>query len=239
MAIDVRRAVGDLVAERISRASVFDRFGIDYCCHGRVRLDEACQKRGVALEEVVGAIAADDATPPPAGDSDYATMSLGALADQIEATHHAYMKREMPRLQTILGKVMDAHGDRHPELREVATTFAILRDEIESHLMKEERVLFPMIRQLEAATSLPSFHCGSVKNPIRVMEHEHDFAGSALARMRDLTGGYTTPTDGCMTYHALMDGLSAVESDLHRHIHKENNILFPRAAALEARLAQG
>lgn len=238
MAVDVQRTVGDLVAERISRASVFDRFGIDYCCHGQVALDAVCRKQGLGLEEVVGALTAEDAQAPASGDLDFAAMPLTELADHIEATHHAGLKRELPRLQALLAKVVHAHGSRHPELGEVAMTFADLRDELESHMMKEERVLFPMIRQLEAATSLPSFHCGSLKNPISVMEHEHDSAGAALAKMRDLTGGYATPEDGCMSYHALMDGLAAVEHDLHRHIHKENNILFPKAAALEASLGK-
>lgn len=238
MSFDAQRTVGELVAERISRASVFDRFGIDYCCHGHVSLNEVCKKQGIGLEEVVGALTTDDTKAPGAGELDYANIPLKDLADHIETTHHAEMKRELPRLQALLAKVVNAHGSRHPELGEVAMTFADLRDEMESHMMKEERVLFPMIRELEAATSLPSFHCGSLKNPISVMEHEHDSAGAALAKMRELTGGYVAPADGCMSYHALMDGLAAVEHDLHRHIHKENNILFPKAAALEASLAK-
>lgn len=239
MAIDTQREVGELVAERISRASVFDRYGIDYCCHGHTPLADACQKRGVALDEVVNAIAADDAAPPSDGEPDYAAMRLADLADQIESTHHALLRKELPRIQALLDKVHHVHGDHHPELDEVAKTYAAFRDEIESHMIKEERVLFPMIRQLEAATSLPSFHCGSVKNPIRVMEHEHDSTGAAIDRMRGLTGEFATPSDGCASYQALMEGLAAVEHDLHRHIHKENNILFPRAAALETMLSEG
>lgn len=237
MAIDATRTVGDLVAEKISRASVFDRFGLDYCCHGKVALDEACRRKGVSLDEVFGAIAADDETCPEGDEVDYASMPLAELADLIVSTHHAYLRRELPRLQGLLERVVNAHADRHPELREVATTFADFRAEMDSHQLKEEQVLFPMIRQLEAATSAPGFHCGSVQNPIRVMMHEHDSAGAALARMRELTGDFATPPDGCPTYQALMAGLAAVEHDLHRHVHKENNILFPRAVALEAQFA--
>jgi regulator of cell morphogenesis and NO signaling len=237
MAIDLKRPVGELVAERISRAAVFERFGIDYCCHGQTPLVEACHQLGMSPEEVLGAITLADAAPQDTEEPDYVRMPLGGLADEIEATHHAFMKRELPRLEGLLAKVRAAHADRHPELNDIAAVFAGFKDEIDSHLMKEERILFPMIRQLETATSLPTFHCGSVKNPIRVMEHEHDDAGSALARMRALTGGFVAPADGCATYQALMQGLAAVEADLHRHIHKENNILFPKAAALEAGLA--
>ncbi|WP_337173494.1 iron-sulfur cluster repair di-iron protein [Paludisphaera sp.] len=237
MAIDATRAVGELVAEKISRASVFDRFGLDYCCHGQVALDEACRRKGVAVGEVVAAIAADDAAPPAEDEPDYASMPLTELADRIVSTHHALLRRELPRLHELLSRVVNAHADRHPELREVATTYAAFREELDSHQSKEEQVLFPMIRELEAATSSPSFHCGSVENPVRVMMHEHDSAGAAIARMRELTGDFATPPDGCTTYQALMAGLAAVEHDLHRHVHKENNILFPRAVALEASLA--
>lgn len=237
MAIDAKRTVGELVAERISRASIFDRFGVDYCCHGRVALDEACQRKGVALDEVVKALDADAATPPGDGDLDYGNMPLAELADRIVATHHDFLKRELPRLQGLLDRVVHAHGLRHPELREVASIYVGFRDEMDSHQMKEEQVLFPMIRELEAATDAPAFHCGSLQNPIRVMMHDHDSAGAAIARMRELTDDFTPPPDGCPTYQALMAGLAAVESDLHRHVHKENNILFPKAIALEARFA--
>lgn len=234
MAIDVKRPVGELVAERISRACVLERFGIDYCCHGKTPLDDACRRLGLVSEEVLGALAQADAAPQAVGEPDFARMPLSELADQIEATHHAFMKAELPRVERLLAKVRAAHAERHPELHEVTAVFAGFQLEIDSHMMKEERILFPMIRQLETATSLPTFHCGSVRNPIRVMEHEHDSAGSALARMRSLTGGFTAPADGCASYQALMAGMAAVEADLHRHIHKENNILFPKAAVLEA-----
>jgi regulator of cell morphogenesis and NO signaling len=237
MPIERRRAVGDLVAERISRAAVLDRYGIDYCCHGSTPLDEACRRLGLGLEQVVDEIELSDAMPRQAGEPDCSTTPLGQLADQIETTHHVFMRRELPRLQALLAKVIAAHGDRHPELSEVAVVFSAFCEEIDSHMMKEERVLFPMIRELETASSLPSFHCGSVKNPIRVMEHEHDSAGAALSRMRVLTGSFVTPADGCASYQTLMERLAQVEADLHLHIHKENNILFPKAASLEAGLA--
>lgn len=237
MSIDHDRSVGELVAERIGRAGVFDDLGIDYCCHGDVPLAEACRRLGLDAAEVVSDIERSDSGPTRADEPDYRAMPLGELADHIEATHHVFMKRELPRLVALCVKVAAAHGGHHPELFELGEVLGTFRDEIDSHLMKEERVLFPLIRRLEAATTLPSVHCGSVNNPIRVMEHEHDTAGEGLARMRELTGGFRPPADGCESYRALMDGLAAVEADLHRHIHKENNVLFPGAAALEARLA--
>ena len=126
------------------------------------------------------------------------------------------------------------HGSRHPELNAVRDTFAELRDELESHMLKEEQVLFPACRQMDASGSLPTLPCGSLGAAVARMEAEHDVAGSALETLRDLTHGYAPPPDACNSYRALLDGLATLEADLHQHIHKENNMLFPRALAMEA-----
>lgn len=229
--------VGQLVAERPGRARVLERFGIDYCCGGRTPLDQACAEKGLDVGAVLRELASDDpCVAGPFPDDARTDATLGQLADQIVAVHHAYLRRELPRLGALLAKVADAHAERHSELRELQFVFADLRDELESHMLKEEQVLFPIIKRLEAATSMPSLHCGSVNNPILVMEHEHATAGFALQRMRGLTDGYQTPGDACASYRALLHGLADLELDLHRHIHKENNILFPRASTLEASL---
>jgi len=170
---------------------------------------------------------------------DWQTASLNELIDHIPTKHHAWLKTELPRLSRILHKLTEAHGAKHGDtLRALAGTFQALQQELDAHMMKEEVVLFPIIRSLEAASQAgvqpAPFHGGSVANPIRVMEHEHDSAGRALAEMRATTANYTLPADACNTYRALYDGLQELEADLHQHIHLENNILFPRAAALEA-----
>jgi regulator of cell morphogenesis and NO signaling len=126
---------------------------------------------------------------------------------------------------------------RHPELGDIARCFGALRADLEPHLLKEERVLFPLIRELVLATTMPSFHCGSLRNPISVMEREHDTAGALLAEVRELTGGYTCPPDGCTSYEMLYRGLAELESDTHLHVHKENNVLFPLVEQIERRLA--
>ncbi len=234
-AINTQTAVGQLVAERPGRARVFEEYGIDYCCGGGKPLAEACRARGLDSSAVLAAIADSDQQPAEA-ERDWREAGLTELVDHIQETHHVFMKRELPRLGGMMEKVYQAHRERHPELLQLQNVFEQLRAEIELHLMKEERVLFPIIRQMEHATSMPSFHCGSVQNPISVMVHEHDQAGAALATMRELTAGYTPPEDACNTYRALLDGLAQMEADLHRHIHKENNILFPRTAELEAKL---
>ena len=230
--------VGAVVAERLGRARVFDRLGIDYCCRGATPLAEACAERSLDVDRVVAEIAESDmrGAKEDLDHVDYSAMSAGNLADHIVASHHVYLRREMPRLAELIDKVVAAHSAKHPELFDLRRTFAELHQELESHLMKEERVLFPLVKQLEAALEPFSIHCGTVENPIRVMEHEHDSAGSALRRFRELTSNYQAPADGCASFTALYDGLSCLESDLHLHIHKENNILFPKAAALESAL---
>ncbi len=129
--------------------------------------------------------------------------------------------------------MVNAHGQRHPEVIPCRQVLSALTAELAAHMQKEEQILFPLIRQMEAGALEGPSHCGSVRNPITVMEHEHDSAGDALARMRELTGGFTPPNDACNTYRAWLDGLHQLEQDLHRHIHKENNILFPRAIEFE------
>jgi regulator of cell morphogenesis and NO signaling len=166
-------------------------------------------------------------------------MGPAELVDHIESTHHRYLHEELPRLAALTQKVVGVHGGRHPELREVEATYAELQADLEPHLMKEERVLFPMIRELAESRTLPSFHCGSISNPISMMLLEHDRAGELLAALRELTDGYQPPADGCASYRALYTGLEELEADTHLHVHKENNILFPAVVALEDELSVG
>lgn len=234
--LDAKTPVGRLVAEHLGRARVFDRLGIDYCCGGKTALDRACWEKGLDVFEVLRELAASDARATEAESIDWNRAPMSDLADHIVAVHHAYLRRELPRLADLMEKVVAAHGARHPDLGAVHATLLSLKAELESHMLKEEKVLFPIIKQLETATTLPSFHCGSVNNPILVMEHEHEDAGTALAQLRAWTGGYQAPEDACNTYRAALAGLAELEADLHRHIHKENEILFPRALAAEAAL---
>ena len=154
-------------------------------------------------------------------------------------THHTYLREVLPRLDVQFDKVVEVHAERHPELRQMQDVFRRQWAELVLHLVREEQVLFPFIKQLEAMASLPRIYRGSVDYPIRVMEHEHDSTGSALKSLRKLSGGFAAPPDACPTYRALLHGLAELEADLHRHIHKENNILFPKASALEASLREG
>lgn len=200
-------------------------------------MDEACQGRSLDPEQVLSQIREVIATSGASDDRDWTQAPLAALCDHIEQTHHAYLKAELPRLTAIVAKVAAVHGDAHPELGEVKKVFAELRAELEPHMFKEDRILFPAIRQLAQSASSPAFPFGTIANPIRMMEFEHDHAGDALERIRVLTGDYQPPSSACNTYRAMLDGLRQLEQDMHIHVHKENNILFPRALALEATLA--
>jgi regulator of cell morphogenesis and NO signaling len=229
-------SIGQLVAERPSRSRLFDRLGIDYCCGGRTRLDHACQEKGLDPHEVLRALETGDVEAGTDDRDDWADAPMGALADHIVDTHHKSLRRELPRLVDYAYQVAWVHGESHHELYDLCAVLVALKEELELHMLKEEMFLFPMIEQLEEESGLPGFHCGGINHPICVMEHEHDDVGVALARLRALTGGYVPPDDACTTYRALLAGLADLEADMHRHVHKENNILFPRARAAEAEL---
>ena len=231
----LRQTVGSLVAERPSRSRIFERWGIDYCCGGKKPLDTACAEKSLDLNSVLGDLRGEAAEP--ADDQRVWTDArLSELVGHIVETHHAYLREALPRLTFLTEKVRDAHSQRHPELVALAETFAAFRTEMEAHTAKEEGVLFPYIAALERSSSLPTFQCSSVSNPIRVMEEEHEHAGEALETMRRQTNGYTVPENACNTYRAMLDALAELEADTHRHVHKENSLLFPRAEAREAEL---
>ncbi len=221
------RTLGDLVVEAPGRAAVLDRLGLDYCCHGDRSLADACATAGLD----VSAVAADlDQSELAATPADYPTEP-SALADHIESTHHAYLHTELPELVALADKVAGVHGERHPELLEVHRLVAEIRDDLEPHLMKEERVLFPAIRAL--VDGVREFPFGTVQNPVRMMRFEHDRTGELLAELAPLTSDYGVPDDGCASYRSLYERLAALEVDTHRHIHLENNVLFPAAVAIE------
>jgi len=229
------RTVGDLVSERPGRSRIFEELDIDYCCGGKKPLEEASRAKGLDPAAVAERLREAD-TAPGAGEADCAGMSLTALIDHIVAAHHEYLRRELPRLADLLAKVVERHGARETRLAETQRVFQGLKAELDMHMRKEEQILFPAIREMEETNGPSSFGCGFLSSPIGVMEMEHDSAGAALERLRELTDAYTPPDWACNTYRAVLDGLEALERDLHQHIHKENNILFPRALALESQV---
>jgi len=230
--IDTNTSVGELVVQRPSRSRIFQRLGIDFCCGGKKSLADACAGRGLDAASVLRVLEASEDSPTTGG-VDVAGMGLGELCDHIETTHHAFLLGELPRLHAMITKVAAVHGDRYPWMRDVLAVYRDLMNEMLEHMGKEERVLFPAIRALESGGTPEAVPCGgTIARPIGVMESEHESAGAALAKIRELTSQFTPPMDACNTFRAALDGLRELEADMHQHVHKENNVLFPRALRL-------
>ncbi|MGD0939732.1 MAG: iron-sulfur cluster repair di-iron protein [Terracidiphilus sp.] len=230
------QTVREIALEQPSSIRVFERFGIDYCCGGRKPLAEACTAGNLEVDTVIAALEAAAKTADSEVEN-WASKSLESLTLHIVTTHHAFVKRELPRLAMLAEKVVNRHGATKAELPIIAANLARLDKELTQHLAKEEAVLFPYIADLERAiandSTKPRSCFGTVANPIAMMTQEHDAAGTLLAEIRSLSHNFTTPEDACPTFHAFYDGLKEFEQDLHQHIHLENNILFPRAIELE------
>jgi regulator of cell morphogenesis and NO signaling len=229
--------VADIAANSLAAVRVFERLGIDYCCGGKRPLAEVCREKGLDADAVqqeldtAGKVAEEDAR-------DWSSAPLRDLVNHIVAKHHEYLRREFQPLGERVEKVYRVYNERYgPTLAGLPEVYAGLRSELEMHMFKEERILFPAIVGIESAAQcgapLPRTPFGPLANPIGMMEAEHESAGQALARIRTITGNFTIPDYACVTYRALMSGLQELEQDLHLHIHLENNILFPRAADLE------
>lgn len=236
---EMNTTISEIVAHDYRTAAVFEKYGIDFCCGGGRSLEDACRSKRIDP----AAVRSDLARLASTGTSDAAdesAIALDTLIEHIVATHHRYVREAIPRLRGHLEKVARVHGERHPETVKVAERFAHLAGELLAHMGKEEGVLFPYIVRLARAARTgekpPASFFGTVGNPIRMMEHEHRAAGDEMAELRELTGGYTTPEDACMTYRVAYSELHEFERDLHRHVHLENNILFPRAIQLESDL---
>jgi regulator of cell morphogenesis and NO signaling len=236
--IDVDTTLGDVVTAHPQLARELERQGLDYCCGGRRTIADASSAVGidpVAVVAHLSALSAPSDAPP------WATMTIVELLDHIESTHHRYLWDELPRLTALLAKVVGVHGQRHPGLEDAVDALAEIRGDLEPHLTKEERVLFPAIRELADAAALsaprPAFHFGSIANPISMMMREHDRAGDLFTRLRDVTDDYRVPADGCASYRACFEGLAELEADTHLHVHKENNVLFPAVVQLDEQLS--
>lgn len=224
--IDAHATLAALVNADIRRARVLEQFGLDYCCNGDRRLADAAALAGVDLAEVtrgldLGPDATDSNGEGPTS-SDLATLAHGIVDD-----HHAYLWDEMPRLHALAEKVANVHGERHPELARVRDLYFDAEKGMEPHLTREERVVFPAISKLERTGQGTMTSHGPLDELIVTLTDEHDVIGAIFKELREITGGYETPADGCQSYRALYEGLAEMERDLHLHIHKENNVLFP------------
>jgi regulator of cell morphogenesis and NO signaling len=240
MTIAANNTVGEIAAEFPNAAREFEKLGIDYCCGGSRTIEQACAAAKISVEEALDRLETSASTAAKSGASqDWQNQPLADLIGHINSTHHVFVRQECPRIEALAEKVFGVHGQRHLELEQVANVFAALANELSVHLMKEEQILFPYVMRLEesylAGEPAPPAMFGTVVNPVRMMMQEHDGAGDALRSLRELTHDYAVPDDACASYRALYQALQEFEADLHQHIHLENNILFPRAVAMEGK----
>jgi regulator of cell morphogenesis and NO signaling len=238
MSVSTAKTVRDLAVKFPGATRIFEKLGIDYCCGGNKSLEEACAASSLSVDLVLDSLElAEQTERATQKDRNWQAEPLADLVAHIIGTHHKYTREEMARLGPLFAKVCSVHGKNHPELQDVRAAFSGLAQELTTHMMKEEMVLFPYIVRMEEAVIQkepvlpPPF--GTVENPVAMMMHEHDSAGDALRAMRQASAGYTPPGDACISFQTLYKALADFETDLHQHIHLENNILFPRAIEME------
>jgi len=232
--------VGEMVAKDYRKAQVFKKYGIDFCCGGKKTLSEVSQKKGISLEELKAELKAAENVESGSSIS-FDKWELDFLSDYITNTHHQYIKDNIPFISELAQKVARVHGANHPEAVQTAAVFERAAQDLSLHLVKEEKILFPFIKELVAAkrnnSVLPDSSFGDVANPIEMMESEHEQAGEDMEEIKALTNNYQVPADACTSYRLLYQKLEEFENDLHKHVHLENNILFPKALELEKELA--
>ncbi len=230
MDISLETPVGQLVVENPGRAHIFQKFQIDYCCHGGHALSKACAEKNLDPQLVISEMNAQEVRADTGAEPDWSKATMSDLVDNILSQHHDYLRNVLPLLGQMAEKVYRVHGENHSELKDILETYSAIYAELDSHMYKEENILFPAIKQLEKG-SLPASAAAQLLGPVSVMEAEHEFVGRALEQIRELTKSYSPPAGACNTFRGLYAGLEELEKDLHWHIHKENNILFPRALA--------
>ncbi len=242
MNLDTTQTVREVALNIPGATRVFEKLGIDYCCGGNKPLEQACGEAKLEIQTVIAslesaAVAEREGALPGQQHGDWLQAQLADLVAHIKSTHHKYVKVEITRFRPLLDRVCNVHGAQHPELLALRSIFQALAQELTTHMMKEEMVLFPYIERMEEAAiagepALPG-PFGNVNKPIDAMMHEHDSAGSMLSKMRNLSNEYQAPEGACTSYKTLYGAMAEFERDLHQHVHLENNILFPRAIQME------
>jgi regulator of cell morphogenesis and NO signaling len=238
MNFTTQNTLAEIVKTDFRSARIFENYNLDFCCNGNRALDEACREKKLDAKNIldeVSAVCTDSDT-----NKDSYEWKTDELANHILNTHHIYVKKMLPIIFAHSQKVSEVHGKNHPEVIEIAKIFEMVHDELSSHLMKEEKMLFPVILHLaeleKSGSGMEVSPFGSIQNPIDVMEREHAEAGDGFYKIRELSSSYNPPEDACTTYKVLYQELNEFEQDLHTHIHLENNILFPQAVELEKKL---
>jgi len=239
MSLTIGKTVGDIVAEDYRTAAVFESFGIDFCCQGNKTINEVCENKGIykslLLLDLETVLRSQDNKL-----TDYNAWPINLLADYIEKRHHKYIEEKTPILKQYLEKICIVHGHKHSELFQIKDLFNQSAGELATHMKKEELMLFPFVRKMihakEKNLRVENPNFGTIQNPIQMMMHEHNAEGEIFRKIDALSGNYNPPVDACNTYKVTFALLKEFETDLHLHIHLENNILFPKAIELEKNL---
>ena len=233
----IHQSLSEIVTNNFKSAAVFEKYGLDFCCNGKKSISEACEEKGVNVDAVLTQLIKFNENHPEQNQEQYNKWDLDFLADYIVNVHHQYVRDMIPVISAHADKVTSKHGKNHSELKNIENNFAVVYKDLNQHMIKEEQLLFPYIKYLvkvrnnSGTPETPFF--GTIKNPIQMMEAEHESAGKLLADIGVLTNNYTSPEDACNTFKVFYQELREFEQDLHKHIHLENNILFPRSIALE------
>ena len=234
--MEKEETLGQIAAKDLRKVEIFKKYGLDFCCGGKQTVKEACAKKGLDLARIESELFMVDENPVTRP-LPYNDWTPDFLCDFIVNTHHRYVSKTLPDLLGYANKVSNAHGDRHPELLRINQLVQEINAEMTAHMMKEEKILFPFIKQLYLATEnhqpLQAAHFGTVQNPVAMMESEHEEVGEKLTEIRVLTNQFLLPEGACGSYSVLYRLLEEFEEDLHIHVHLENNILFPKAIKLE------
>ncbi len=229
--LDTKQKIADIVSYNLKAADVFEKYNIDFCCGGQVSVEEACRERGLDHNQIIAEL--EDSMNGDADAKYIQSLNSAELADYIEQKHHTYVTENIPVLKQYLEKVCSVHGDNHPELFEIRELFEASAGNLAQHMKKEELILFPFIRKMQKAqdsgVTVEQPHFGDVNQPIALMREEHANEGARFEEIDSLSESYNTPPDACNTFRVLYHKLYEFEKDLHRHIHLENNILFPNA----------
>ena len=225
----LNKTLSSIVTENYQAAKVFEKYGLDFCCKGKKPLADACNEKKLNADDIVKEL--NEVLTPSSSTTDFTKMSLTELAEYIVRVHHNYVKINSPQILEYLQKVATKHGDRYPYMKEVYLLLSEVKDDMEQHMLKEEKTLFPRIKLLEL-NAQQSTQPEYLQAPINVMEAEHDHAGTLLQRIRELTNNYTADEGMCTTFRLTLTSLQAFEEDLHQHVHLENNILFPKSIEL-------
>ena len=235
MEINNQSIIGDIVAENYKAASIFKKHNIDFCCNGNRTIADASRKRELREDDLINELN-EAISDKNYGEIDFKSFPLDLLADYIEKTHHRYIDSKLVEITPYLQRIVSVHGDNHPELFEVQRLFQESTGDLSAHLRKEELMLFPYIRQLVKAQisggKRPVTKIGDAAEYIALMEEDHNVEGERFRKISELTNNYNPPADACNTYRVTFSLLQEFEEDLHRHIHLENNILFPKSIAL-------